>query len=51
MLRLYQRSLDEMLSELPAAAPEGVVMVRTEVSPPDDYLDRAVARATKQMTS
>jgi hypothetical protein len=62
MLRLYQQSLDELLRELPAVAPEPVVMespgggyhvgtVRTEVSPPDDYLDRAVARATEQMTS
>jgi len=60
MRRLYQRALDELLRELPAA-PEPVVMespggyyvatVSTEVSPPDDYLDQAVASGTEQLTS
>jgi hypothetical protein len=57
--RLYQRALAEVLRELPAA-PEPVVMESpggyyvatgsTEVSPPDDNLNRAVASATERLT-
>jgi hypothetical protein len=59
--RLYQRALAEMSSELAAAAPEPAVMQgpggyyiaapTPEVSPPDDYLDRMVARATEQLSA